>query len=98
MNNPKTETWYVWKTFEAPYPDLEGVPTWPPRLLTPWGDPHLHAHPANSMFRTTEEAREWKSEYAPYENWWLVKMTLEPLEFHKSEEEPDEEDHCETGP
>lgn len=72
---PKIETYYQWKQFDT----VEGEKE--PRLLTPWADPDQYEWPMDWMFETIKQAKEAKSEYAPYENWVLVKVVITPVEF-----------------
>ena len=84
QKSPQTETWYCWKELTV----VEGEDE--PRLLTPWGDPSTFEYPMDWLFKTPEAAMAAKRDYAPYESWHLVKMTLEPVGFVPAE--PEEED------
>lgn len=73
MAFPERETWFAWKEFSK----VDGEST--PRLLIPWGDPMEYEHPADGIFDTEEEARTWKDENAPEEEWVLCRVTYEPI-------------------
>jgi hypothetical protein len=73
---PKTEVWYCWKEYLSVESTIEGEPAEPASLLTPWSDPDRYEYPADMLFKTQKEAKEWKAEFAPDEDWYLVKETL----------------------
>ena len=47
------------------------------RLPVARSDPMEHEHAADGLFDTEEQAREWKDEFAPEEDWVLCVETLE---------------------
>ena len=84
---PPPECWFCWKEYDA-VSTIEELPADVfPRLLTPWSDPYQHEFPMDGLFKTPEEARASKRELAPYENWVLCKLILEPVELGPAEPE-----------
>lgn len=91
MNNTETslpptgEEFYQWKEFGV----VDGEDK--PRLLTPWSDPMKYEFPMDWMFPSVEKAKEAKSHMGSNDNWWLVRVTYEPVEMVKAEgpEEPE---------
>lgn len=80
MRKPKKEVWYCWKEFIKPESCVEGILTIF-RLITPWANPDEYEFPADFLFKTRKKALEWKKENAENEDWYLVRKTLEPIEF-----------------
>jgi hypothetical protein len=69
MLSLKAEVWYQWYEING-----EG------RFIVPWSDPMLHEWPMDWLFETPEKAKENKAEFAPDENWVLVKVVMEQVE------------------
>ena len=49
-------------------------------LLTPWADPMVYEYPFDFHFATVREAKKWKEELAPDEEWVMVKVTTEIIQ------------------
>jgi hypothetical protein len=81
MNAPKNETWYQWKTL---FTDENGVS----RLVTPRRDPMLYEDVFNYLFDTPKAARESLIDFEVDKDesaeWFLCKVTYEPIELDKS--------------
>lgn len=73
MLTPTIEYWYCWREFST----AEGEHF--PRLLVPWSDPDVYEHPADGLFETEEDAQNWKLDLAPYEEWILCRLAVEPM-------------------
>ncbi len=72
MPIPPTETWYCWRVLVT-FADET------PRLLVPWGDPHVYEYPFDFLYSTPDEARAAKQDQAPDEDWILCVETLAPV-------------------
>lgn len=78
--NPRTESYFAWKEYRT----VEGEEA--PRLLVPWADPRVYESPMDWLFDSVEEAEAAKREFAPGEDWYLVKVTAEVVKRCPPEE------------
>ncbi len=72
MVTPQTEHWFAWREFTTPDGELA------PRLIVPVGDLDEHEL-QDMMFDSVESAQKWKAEVAPYDEWLLCKVIIEPV-------------------
>jgi hypothetical protein len=63
---PPKEGWYMWK--ELLYSEGETTP----RLITPHADPKQYEYPVDYLFKTPKDAIDWKREFEPDEEEWIL--------------------------